>query len=189
MQDQHSPADRDRLLQDPALAGAFASPQRPRLGLSFYPAGLPLGSLMHISGAARDEALPSLLREHPGLRAAWVEARPQPYPAAFLRRMERAVCLLLDGEPGLFPRAVAELVRWGGFRAVAVATPLPDALSLRRLQLAAEHAACVVLLLGKLPEEAWPVRSRLEWRWEGAELRVRGTETELKSLSPYPSGS
>jgi hypothetical protein len=161
------------LTENPALEGAFiTSVARPRLAFSLHPAGLVQGGLTHLDGPARTEAVLRLLSEHPGLQAAWVEARLTAYPPGFVQRGVDLACLLFVEAQDQFPWALIELVRSQVFGVVAVASPLPDAMTLRRLQLAAERAACAVLLAAALPEGAWPVRSRLWCGWEAGELRV-----------------
>jgi hypothetical protein len=156
------------LSQAPGLQGAFTPAQpRPRLGFSLYAPGLVQGGLTHLDGPARTEAALRLLAEHPDLEAAWVEARLTAYPPGFIQRGVNLACLLFVEGQDQFPWAVNELVRSQVFKVVAVASPLPDAMALRRLQLAAERAACCVLLPVPLPEGAWPVRVRLNCRWDG----------------------
>jgi hypothetical protein len=170
-------------LEDPTLEGAFVELRpRPRLDFSLYPQGLARGGLAHVDGPARTEAVLRLLTEHPGLRAAWVEQRLTAYPPGFVQRGVDLACLLFVEGGGQFPWAVTELVRSQVFGLVTVASPLPDGMALRRLQLAAERSACAVLLAAPLPAEAWPVRMRLWCAWEEGTLRVReGTAREEKA--------
>jgi hypothetical protein len=168
-----SPALLRLLSGNPALEGAFAPVvPRPRLAFSPYPSGLLQGGLTHLDGPAGTEALLRLLSEHPGLQAAWVEARLTAYPPGFVQLGVNLACLLFVEAEEQFPWALTELVRSQVFAVVAVASPLPDAMALRRLQLAAERAACAVLLVAPLPESAWPVRARLWCDRERGELKV-----------------
>jgi hypothetical protein len=169
-----SPAILRLLSRNPALEGAFVPPlARPRLAFSLYPSGLLRGGLTHLDGPANTEALLRLLSEQTGLQAAWVEARLTAYPPGFVQRGVNLACLLFVEAEEQFPWALTELVRSQVFGVVAVASPLPDAMALRRLQLAAERAACAVLLVASLPESAWPVRARLWCDREDGELKVK----------------
>lgn len=168
-----SPSILRLLSRNPALEGAFVPPlARPRLAFSLYPPGLLRGGLSHLDGPASTEALLRFLSEQPGLQAAWVEARLTAYPPGFVQRGVNLACLLFVEAEEEFPWALTELVRSQVFGVVAVASPLPDAMALRRLQLAAERAACAVLLLASLPESAWPVRARLWCARENGDLKV-----------------
>ncbi len=179
-----------RLTQDPALEGAFIPTRpRPRLGFSLHAPGLLRGGLTHLDGPARVEAALRLLSEHPGQRAAWIEARLSAYPPAFVQRGVDLARLLFVEAKGYFPWAVQELARSQVFGILAVAAPLPDARSLRRLQLAAERAGCAVLLAAPLPGEAWPVRERLWCGWEGGEPRVRDAGGEGRTARAAGEGS
>lgn len=158
---------------NPALEGAFTPlTPRPRLTFSLYAPGILKGGLSHLDGPARTEAVLTLLTEHKGLEAAWVEARLTAYPPGFVQRGVDLTCLLFIEAQEHFPWALMELVRSQVFGVVAVASPLPDAMSLRRLQLAAERAACAVLLAAPLPEAAWPVRTRLWCGWDAETLKI-----------------
>jgi hypothetical protein len=176
-----------RLIEDPSLEGAFiSSVPRPRLDFSLHAAGLVQGGLTHLDGPARTEAVLRLLAEHPAVQAAWVEARLTAYPPGFVQRGVNLACLLFVEAPEHFPWAVTELVRSQVFSVVAVASPLPDTMALRRLQLAAERAACAVLLAAPLPEGSWPVRARLWCGWEAGVLKVE--EGEQAALGEAAEG-
>lgn len=158
----------ERLQADPALEGAFVRPKaRQRFASAAWPQGAARGALTHLQGPAVTEALLSLLAAAPGLKAAWVEARLTAYPPGFVQRGVDLACLLFVEGQEHFAWAVTELVRSQAFALVAVASPLPDAKSLRRLQLAAERAGSAVILTAALPEDAWPVRERYHCGWDG----------------------
>ena len=177
MSEARFPSTLRLLSEDPALEGAFVQVSaRPRLAFSLHAPGLPQGGLTHLDGPAGTEAVLHFLSEHAGLQAAWVEARLTAYPPGFVQRGVNLACLLFVEAREHFPWAVTELVRSQVFGVVAVASALPDAMALRRLQLAAEHAACVVLLAAPLPEAAWPVRTRLWCGWEGGQLKIEENE-------------
>lgn len=168
-----SPSILRLLSRNPALEGAFVPPlARPRLAFSLCPDGLLRGGLTHLDGPASTEALLRFLSEQAGLQAAWVEARLTAYAPGFVQRGVNLACLLFVEAEEQFPWALTDLVRSRVFGAVAVASPLPDAMALRRLQLAAERAACAVLLVAPLPESAWPVRARLWCGLEAGKLTV-----------------
>jgi hypothetical protein len=168
----------ERLQNDPALEGAFVRPSaRRRLRCEAWPAGAAQGALTHLQGPAVTEAVLRLLAAHPGLKAAWIEARLSAYPPGFVQRGVDLACLLFVEAQEHFVWAVTELVRSQAFPLVALASPLPDGMSLRRLQLAAERAQAVVLLAAPLPDDVWPVRERFHCGWDGAgELRVVGAD-------------
>jgi len=173
------------LTQQQDLEGAFvALAERRRAAFSLWPAGLPLGALTHLDGPAATETALRCVAEQQSLaapqgRAAWVEARISAYPPGLVQRGLDLACLLFVEGEAQYPWAVTELLRSQAFRVVVVASALPDAKSLRRLQLAAEGAGVLALLLAPLPEEAWAVRTRLRCEWlDGAPALRDATAAE-----------
>ena len=162
------------LRQNPGLEGTLTSWQaRPRLNFTDPEApGVERGGLTHLDGPARVEAVVRLLALHPQWKCAWIEETLSAYPPGFAQRGVRLENLLFVEAGAHFVWALTEAVRGQVFPLVAAASGLPDALALRRLQLAAERAGCAVLLAAPLPPEAWPVRTRLWCGWRGATLTV-----------------
>jgi hypothetical protein len=145
-----------------------------RLGCSLFAPGLPLGALIHVSGPRRTEAMLTLLAEHPGLRAAWVEERITAYPPALQRRgVDLGRLLFVEARRDFF-WALTQVVRSQLFKVVLVASPLRgEGVSLRQLQLASEQAGCAVVLAADIEGAAWSVRLWLATETGGGGLALR----------------
>lgn len=172
-------------LQALAQAPEFSQPASlGSLSYSLYPPGLPLGALTLLDGQGNIEAALCLLKEHPELKAAWVEERLSAYPPAFVQQGVNLNCLLfVEGGPR-FAWAVVELARSQAFKVIVVASPLSvgeKGLELRRLQLAARQSEVVLLLTAPLEGPAWPLRLRLDCsRTQGGlSLRQAGKKAAL----------
>lgn len=163
-------------------------PARESLPFTLYPAGLPLGALTQIKGAHATQMLLSLLAENPGMRAAWVEERLSAYPPAFVQQGGNLECLLFVQGGEHFVWALQELVRSQVFKVVIIASPIQSqesGLELRRLQIAARHGLCAVIVAAEIEGPTWPFRLRLEtWSEEGQrKLRRCDEGSELHLFS------
>lgn len=164
-----------QLRQMPGLKEALAvSPRAGQLPSSLFAPGLPLGALIHVSGPRRTEAMLSVLAEHPGLRAAWVEERITAYPPALERRgVDLGQLLFVEARRDFF-WALTQVVRSQLFKVVLVASSLRgEGVSLRQLQLACERAGCAVVLIGDIHGPAWSVRLWLATETGGGGLSLR----------------
>jgi hypothetical protein len=112
------------------------------------------------------------LAENPGLKAAWVEERLSAYPPAFVQQGGRLELLLFVQGGEHFTWALHELVRSQAFGLVVLASPFKgqeSGLELRRLQIAARHGLCAVILAGEIEGPLWPLKLRLETVFEGGQ--------------------
>lgn len=164
------------LRQLPGLKEALAVPlPAGRLHCSLFAPGLPLGALIHLSGPRRTEAMLTVLAEHPGLRAAWVEERITAYPPALERQgVDLGQLLFVEARRRDFFWALTQVVRSQLFKVVLVASSLRgEGVSLRQLQLAGEQAGCAVVLIGDIEGPAWSVRLWLATETGGGGLSLR----------------
>lgn len=171
------------LRQLPGLKQALAAPlPAGRLQCSLFAPGLPLGVLTHLSGPRRTEAMLTVLAEHRGLRAAWVEERITAYPPALERRgVDLRQLLFVEARRDFF-WALTQVVRSQLFKVVLVASSLrEEGVSLRQLQLASEQAGCAVLLTGDIEGPAWAVRLWLATESGGGGLSLRQRRDPLDS--------
>jgi len=124
----------------------------------------------------------TVLAEHRGLRAAWVEERITAYPPALERRgVDLRQLLFVEARRDFF-WALTQVVRSQLFKVVLVASSLrEEGVSLRQLQLASEQAGCAVLLTGDIEGPAWAVRLWLATESGGGGLSLRQRRDPLDS--------
>jgi hypothetical protein len=147
-----------------------------RLLYSGYPLGLPLGQVVLLQGPGRTQAVARLLAEHPRDCAAWVEERLSAYPPGLAQQGVALERLLFVESGAQWAWVLAQLLRSQVFKVIVAASALKGAeveAGLRRLQLAAEHSQCLVLLLAPPEGPAWSVRLRLNCVGRGEGLRLR----------------
>jgi hypothetical protein len=127
-------------------------------------------------GCGKTELLLQFLAKNPSLRAAWVENKRSIYPSAFPRYGVSLTRVLFveAGTDTLW--ATQQVLRSQLFPLVVVRGLETDAnaLTLRRLQLAAEQAHAAVVLLPEHPTEsgAWPICLQAHIPSREAGLRV-----------------
>ncbi len=160
---------RDRDLEDRVTQGYLCP------GL---PGGrLPRGALTELSGplgcGKTEWLLREVLAQHPTLRIAWIERQSNRYPLCFPQHqvsLER-VLFIEAGDQGLW--SAQQVLRSGIFGFIVLEDVPTDAVSLKKLQLAAEKAESAVILLRETPTPPpnWALRLALTWQGGADPLR------------------
>lgn len=152
------------ILRSPPSRGAFP------FSLLSEQKGIPRGALTEISGhlgSGKSEAVLTLLRENPDVRAAWIESDFNLYPCAFPQRGVQLSRVLFnvtaEEESDLW--SVCQIVQSQLFPIVIFSLPAETSeIALRRLQIFAEKSKAAVILLTEQPLKTggWTLSLRCE---------------------------
>ena len=122
-----------------------------RAGLS-----LPCGALVTISGVGKTTKAVEFLAEH-SQSIAWIEDKLSIYPCAMLQKnvaLNRV--LFAEGGKHIFWTCL-QILKSGLFKIVVICSSFYEAGILRKLQLAAEKAHTLVILLSEKPISSWTI--------------------------------
>ena len=135
--------------------------------------GLPKGAITQVCGAGKTEFVVRFLREHSGLRVAWVEPNLSIYPCGLLQRGINLNRVLFIEAGNEFPWVVQQVFKTSLFEIVILTSTIEDFKMLRRFQLAAEKAHASLIILSEAFSNAWPVALQLKsTRKQGGRINV-----------------
>lgn len=126
----------------------------------------PKGALTEVSGpsgSGKTEVVLGFLAKHSELKVAWVEQKLSIYPSAFpLRKISLSRVLFVETEEYLW--AAYQVLKSQVFQVLVLSAPVRQEIALRRLQIAAEKAQVVVVLLTEslTQQGTWPISVQLQ---------------------------
>jgi hypothetical protein len=147
---------------------------REYLHCSLLQDGLPRGAITQIYGFGKTEAAVQIIKENPDVKAAWIEPHFEFNPLGLAQR-EVDLTRMLFAEAGEhMVWACHQVLKSQLFPIVVLKEAPMDDMVLRKLQLAAEKAQAVLIILGEEISSSWPVslmlRASLNPYHRGVEL-------------------
>lgn len=131
------------------------------LKFSHFPPGLPLGSLIEVTGSAKVEWIVQFLKENEKLKIFWIEDKLTVLPTAIEQRgvsLERFV--FVESGIDVF-KPLRQALKSKVFGCAVVPRFTAEEKTLKVLQLLAEESKACVFLLAKTHATAWPLSIQL----------------------------
>jgi hypothetical protein len=149
---------------------------RGALPCSQLPDGLPIGAITQIYGFGKTEAAVQIIKDNPGLKAAWIEPEFELNPLAIAQRDVDLTRLLFAEAGEHLVWACHQILKSQLFPIVVLKdAPMEDML-LRKLQLATEKAQASLIILTEEFSSSWPVSLVVKTK------RTENKEVELNVL-------
>jgi len=122
-----------------------------------YKLDLPCGGIVSIGGFGKTTKAVHFLSEHPDLSVAWIEERFSVYPCAMLQqRVALSKVLFTEADRNTIWTCL-QILQSGLFKIVVICSSFYEQNFLRKIQLAAEKAHAVVILLSEKPISSWTI--------------------------------
>lgn len=135
-----------------AIDGTQTKPSRP---FSLLTHGVPLSSLIEITGIGKTEFVASFLKEHRGLKTAWIEKKISINPYALWQRGVDTNSILFLECGGEAIWATQQVIGSHVFQAIVLSEIEFSEKDLRKFQLLIEKTNAHLLLLSKEVHQSW----------------------------------
>lgn len=133
--------------------------------------GLPVGAITQIYGFGKTEAAIQIIKDNPGLKAAWIEPEFELNPLAVEQRDVDLTRMLFAEAGEHLVWACHQILKSQLFPIVVLKDAPMEEMLLRKLQLAAEKAQASLIVLTEEFSPSWPISLMLKATMDG-ELNV-----------------
>jgi hypothetical protein len=119
--------------------------------------GLPIGAITQIYGFGKTEAAVQIIKDNPGLKAAWIEPEFELNPLAIAQRDVDLTRMLFAEAGEHLVWSCLQVLKSQLFPIVVLKDAPMDEMLLRKLQLAAEKAQASLIILTEEFSPSWPI--------------------------------